>query len=69
MVRVVVDTNVLISALLDADGSPSKIVALWRTGALELVVSEEVIDAVTLEVTTKQLVMQPTAFHSREYQV
>lgn len=46
MVRVVVDTNVLISALLKADGSPAKIVALWRSGRLELVVSEEVIDEV-----------------------
>lgn len=45
--RVVVDTNVLISALLKADGSPAKIVSLWRSGELELVVSEEVVSEVS----------------------
>jgi len=41
--RIVVDTNVLISALLSANKSPGKIVALWRAGELELVVSPEMI--------------------------
>ena len=44
MLRVVVDTNVLISALLKANGSPAQVVSLWRTGEFELVISSETID-------------------------
>ena len=44
MLRVVVDTNVLISALLKANGNPAKVVSLWRTGEFELVISPETID-------------------------
>lgn len=44
--RVVVDTNVLVSALLKADGSPAKIVSLWQAGEVDLVVSDEVISEV-----------------------
>ena len=44
MLRVVVDTNVLISALLKANGNPAKVVSLWRTGEFELVISSETID-------------------------
>ncbi|MCB0047243.1 MAG: putative toxin-antitoxin system toxin component, PIN family [Caldilineaceae bacterium] len=43
MVRVVVDTNVLISSLLKKDGTPSQIVSLWRSGGLTLVISPEII--------------------------
>ena len=47
MIRVVVDTNVLISALLKADSGPARIVTLWQAGELALVVSPETIDEVT----------------------
>jgi len=41
MERVVLDTNVLISAIISCKGSPAKILGLWRKGAFELVFSEE----------------------------
>lgn len=37
--RAVLDANVLISAVLSARGAPSRLLAAWRTGAFELVVS------------------------------
>lgn len=41
--RVVLDVNVLISALLSRAGSPGRLIALWLEGAFELVVSEELL--------------------------
>ena len=46
MIRVVVDTNVLISALLKAGSGPARIVTLWQAGELALIVSPETIDEV-----------------------
>ena len=41
--RVVLDVNVLISALLSRAGAPGRLLALWLEGAFELVVSEELL--------------------------
>jgi uncharacterized protein len=41
--RVVLDVNVLISALLSGSGAPGRLIALWLEGAFELVVSEELL--------------------------
>jgi putative PIN family toxin of toxin-antitoxin system len=41
--RVVLDVNVLISALLSGAGAPGRLIALWLEGAYELVVSEELL--------------------------
>jgi putative PIN family toxin of toxin-antitoxin system len=38
-VRVVLDVNVIISALLSADGAPARILREWQQGAFEIVVS------------------------------
>jgi putative PIN family toxin of toxin-antitoxin system len=38
-VRVVLDVNVLVSALLSPDGAPARILVAWVDGAFELVVS------------------------------
>ena len=38
--RVVLDVNVLVSALLSRAGAPGRLIALWLEGAFELVVSE-----------------------------
>lgn len=38
--RVVLDTNVVISALLSAAGAPARVLELWRHQDLEVVVSE-----------------------------
>ena len=42
--RVVLDTNVLISGLLFPGGPPWRLVDAWRSGAFDLVLSEFVID-------------------------
>ena len=41
--RVVVDVNVLVSALLSGSGAPGRLIAQWLEGAFELVVSEELL--------------------------
>jgi putative PIN family toxin of toxin-antitoxin system len=43
-VRVVLDPNILISALLSPSGSPARVVSLWLAGEFELVVSESLLD-------------------------
>lgn len=42
-VRAVLDTNVLVSALLSATGPPAALIARWSRGELELVVSESLL--------------------------
>jgi putative PIN family toxin of toxin-antitoxin system len=39
--RVVLDTNVLISAIISSKSSPARILDLWREGVFELAFSEE----------------------------
>ena len=41
--RVVLDVNVLVSALLSRAGAPGRLIALWLEGAFELVVSEKLL--------------------------
>ena len=43
MIKAVVDTNVIVSALLTPDGSPAKVVALFFSGAFDPVVSDEIL--------------------------
>jgi len=38
-VRTVLDTNVIISALLSPEGSPARVLRAWQEGAFELIVS------------------------------
>lgn len=42
--RLVVDTNVLISALFSAQSLPSHLIALWREGRFDLLTSADQID-------------------------
>lgn len=37
--RAVLDTNVIVSALLSTDGSPARLLAAWKGGGFELIVS------------------------------
>ena len=41
--RVVLDVNVLVSALLSRTGAPARLIGLWLEGAFELVVSEDLL--------------------------
>ena len=42
--RVVLDTNILVSALLSPEGNPAKIYKMFLTGALSLVFSADIFD-------------------------
>lgn len=44
--RLVVDTNVLISALLSATSSPARLVLLWRAGRFDLLTAAEQLDEI-----------------------
>jgi len=44
--RVVLDTNVLVSGLAYPDGVPGRIVAVWRRGSLDVVLSLHLLDEV-----------------------
>lgn len=44
--KVVLDANVYISALLSKRGAPKQIIDLWREEAFELLISEEILDEV-----------------------
>jgi putative PIN family toxin of toxin-antitoxin system len=43
-VRVVLDVNVLVSALLSPDGAPARVLVAWLEGAFELIVSPRLLD-------------------------
>jgi putative PIN family toxin of toxin-antitoxin system len=42
--RIVLDTNVLVSAFISAKSAPAQILALWQEGALEIVTSPAALD-------------------------
>ena len=42
--RVVLDTNVLVSGLARSTGAPGRVVEAWRAGEFELVVSDALLD-------------------------
>lgn len=44
MIRVILDTNVLVSGLLAAAGNPAKILLAWQEGAFEVVVSARLLE-------------------------
>jgi len=46
LTRVVLDANVLVSAVLVAAGNPARIVAAWRDGDVELLASPAILDEV-----------------------
>lgn len=45
--RVVLDTNVLVSGLLYPGGPPSRLLTAWRAGAFDLLLSDFLIDELT----------------------
>lgn len=44
--RVILDTNVLLSGLINPGGAPGRIVQRWRDGGLELVLSERQLEEI-----------------------
>lgn len=53
--RVVLDANVLVSALLSRAGAPAQLVERWLGGELELVVSETLLDEVARTLASPKL--------------
>jgi putative PIN family toxin of toxin-antitoxin system len=43
-VRLVIDTNILVSALLAATSLPAQLIVLWRTGRFDLLTAAEQLD-------------------------
>ncbi|MHB0980905.1 MAG: putative toxin-antitoxin system toxin component, PIN family [Thermoleophilia bacterium] len=44
--KVILDTNVLLSGLINPEGAPGRIVGRWRGGGLELVLSERQLEEI-----------------------
>lgn len=44
--RIVIDTNILISALLGAQSAPAQLLVLWRQGGFELLTCREQLDEI-----------------------
>jgi len=44
MMRVVLDANVLVSAIISARGHPAQIIARWQAGDVEVLVSRAILD-------------------------
>ncbi|MCZ7661446.1 MAG: putative toxin-antitoxin system toxin component, PIN family [Thermoleophilia bacterium] len=44
--RVILDTNVLLSGLINPEGAPGRIVSRWRDGGFELVLSERQLEEI-----------------------
>jgi len=44
--KVVLDANVFVSALLSSRGAPAKIIDLWRKEAFELLISDEIFEEI-----------------------
>jgi hypothetical protein len=42
--KVVVDTNVFVSALFSAHGTPRRIIDLWKTGEITLCITKEILE-------------------------
>ena len=45
--RLVIDTNVLVSALLSSASMPASLIALWREGVFDLLTSRDQLDELT----------------------
>lgn len=46
MIKIVLDTNVLVSAVLSPNGKPAKILNMVKTGDLQLIISSEIINEI-----------------------
>jgi len=42
--KVVIDTNVFVSALLSAHGTPRRIIDLWKTGEITLCITKDILE-------------------------
>jgi len=59
--RIVLDTNVLVSALLSPDGPPARVLALVATGRVDLLVDERILAEYEQVLRRPRFAMQPRA--------
>lgn len=55
MLRLVIDTNILISALISKHTPPFQLYRAWRAGAFELITSQEQLNEITRVMAYKKL--------------
>ena len=65
--RAVLDVNVLVSALLSAQGAPAQLLRTWRLGAFELVVSEELVGELESTLRYPKIVSRITTTESEAF--
>jgi len=65
MTRVVLDTNVLVSALINPAGTPAKVLDLWRDHRFMLLTSEPILDEVARVLSRPRLVARYGLTRSR----
>ena len=53
--RVVLDTNVLVSAHISPNGAPAQLLRLWRSGAFDLVCSPHLLDELARSLASPKL--------------
>jgi putative PIN family toxin of toxin-antitoxin system len=66
-VRVVLDVNVLIAALLSPMGPPAQLVRLWLGGAFELIQSPHLIEELTTALTYPRLAQRIPSSEAAAY--
>lgn len=65
--RVVLDANVLVSALLSRHGAPAQLVERWLAGDLDLIVSERLLEEVERTLTAPKLAARIDAVVAAEF--
>lgn len=65
--RVVLDVNILISALLSRQGAPARLVIAWLDGAFELVISPQLMEELRRALTYPKLRRRVPAPDAAEY--
>lgn len=64
--RVVIDANVYISALISARGAPARIVAQWLSGQFDVLVSPAIVDEVSRVTAYEKLQKYPRLRENRQ---
>lgn len=65
--RAVLDTNVLVAALLSRDGTPAALLRAWRAGAFDLVVSPTLLEELVRVLEYPMIAARVTATEREEF--
>jgi uncharacterized protein len=55
MMRVVIDTNVVLSGLIKSDSIPGRVLGAWRDGSFRLVLSEFLLEEIAITLTRPKI--------------